>query len=87
MLFKIEKYGLLSLFGHGSIYFLLIKKFLETDYPRGRALEVFRWFHFDLKAKSRNFVFCPTRNCEKAIPTSPKGRYYRKPRGRAIGEF
>tara|TARA_R110002072_G_scaffold142036_1_gene287369 strand:+ start:151 stop:363 length:213 start_codon:yes stop_codon:yes gene_type:complete len=50
------------------------KKFLETDYPRGRTIEVFCRFHFGLGAKNRNFIFCPTRNCEKAIPTSPKGR-------------
>ena len=29
------------------------KKFLETDYPRGRAIEVFRRFHFGLEAKNR----------------------------------
>ena len=33
------------------------------------------------------FYICPTRNCEKAIPTSPKGRYNRKPRGRDVGEL
>jgi hypothetical protein len=68
------------------------KKFLETDYPRDRAVEVFRrtdsqGYHFGLRAKNQNFVLCPTRNCEKAIPTlprqpeagSPKGRYDRKP--------
>jgi hypothetical protein len=42
------------------------KKFLETDHPRGKAIEVFRRtdsyrYHFGLRAKNRNFVFCPTR--------------------------
>ncbi len=27
------------------------KEFLETNYPRGKAIDVFRWFHFDLKVK------------------------------------
>ncbi len=31
-----------------------INEFLETNYPRGRAIGVFRWFHFDLKVKNRN---------------------------------
>ena len=52
------------------------KKFLETDYPQGRALVAFRRtvsyrYHFGLRAKSRNFVFCLAR----------------KPRGRAVGEL
>ena len=29
------------------------KKFLETDYPRGRAIGVFRRFHFGLGTKNR----------------------------------
>ena len=35
----------------------LIKEFLEPNYPRGRAIGVFRWFHFDLRGKNRNSVF------------------------------
>ena len=38
------------------------KEFLGTDYPRDRAVEVFRRFHFGLKAKNRNSVFCLTQN-------------------------
>ncbi len=41
------------------------KKFLETDYPRCRAIEVFRQFHFGLGTKNRNFVFYLTQNCRK----------------------
>jgi hypothetical protein len=41
------------------------KEFLETNYPRGKAIEAFRSFHFgklnashfDLRVKSRNSVF------------------------------
>jgi len=37
---------------------LLNKKKFETNYPRGRAIAVFRWFHFDLKkVKNQNSVF------------------------------
>ena len=35
------------------------KKFLKTDYPRGRAIEVLRRFYFGLWAKNRNFIFTP----------------------------
>jgi len=41
------------------------KKFLETDYPQGRAIGVFRRFHFDLRSK---------KELRKAVPTSPKER-------------
>ena len=35
-------------------HFVRINEFLETNYPRGRAIGVFRWFHVDLKVKNRN---------------------------------
>ncbi len=37
-----------------SIPIWKINEFLETNYPRGRAIGVFRWFHVDLKVKNRN---------------------------------
>ena len=54
-----------------------------TSLPAGR----FRRFHFGLGTKNQNFIFCPTQNCEKVIPISPKGRLIRKHRGRTIGEL
>tara|TARA_R110002096_G_scaffold17720_6_gene61173 strand:+ start:6418 stop:6687 length:270 start_codon:yes stop_codon:yes gene_type:complete len=36
--------------------------------------------------KAFGIIFCPARNCEKAIPTFPKGEV-RKPRGRTVGEL
>ena len=35
------------------------KEFLETNYPRSRAIEVFRSFHFDLKVKNQNSFITP----------------------------
>jgi hypothetical protein len=51
------------------------KEFFETNNPRGRAIEVFRWFHFDLKkVKNQNSVFCPSRNLEKQfLPPQREG--------------
>jgi len=35
----------------------LNKEFPEINYPRGRAIEVFRSFHFDLKAQKSKFIY------------------------------
>ena len=40
------------------------KKFLESTYPRGRAIGVFRWFHFDLKDQKPKFYILDTRFLE-----------------------
>ncbi len=52
------------------------KKFLETDYPRGRAVEVFRRtdsyrYHFGLRAKTEILYFAPPGNPE----AEPSGNY------------
>ena len=50
-----------------------IKNFLKPTISDA-SIRVFRWFHFDLKVKNQNFIAFLSRNCEKAIPTSPKER-------------
>ena len=40
-----------------NVYFLNNKEFLETNYPRGRAIEVFRSFHFDLSGQKSKFCY------------------------------
>jgi len=69
------------------------KKFLETDYPRDRAIGVFpaspagrRRFHFGLRAKNRNFVFYLTRNCEKRFRPLPRRGEQETPR-QSLEEF
>ena len=37
------------------------KEFLETNYPRGRAIEVFRSFHFDLSVQKSKFCYLDSR--------------------------
>ena len=62
------------------------KKFLETDYPRGRAAEVFRRFHFGLKAKKRpeySGLYFPHPELLFGSSDLSQGEVNRKPRGRA----
>ncbi|MDO5970095.1 hypothetical protein Q4Q35_09775 [Flavivirga aquimarina] len=40
---------------------LINKEFLETNYSRGRAIEVFRWFHFDLKRSKTEILYLDSR--------------------------
>ncbi len=64
------------------------KKFLETDYPQGRAIEVFRRFHFGLLGpKTEILYFTSPRTAENGSSDLSKGEVNRKPRGRAIGEL
>ena len=37
------------------------KEFFETNYPRGRAIEVFRWFHFDQKRSKTKTLYLDSR--------------------------
>ena len=53
------------------MYFNIINKFLETNYPRGKAIGVFRSFHFDLKAQKSKFVYCTSPKTANAVLTSP----------------
>jgi len=61
------------------------KKFLETNYPQGRDIEVFSQFHFGFRAKNQNLVFCLTRNCLLAVSTSPKERLIGNPEAEPRG--
>jgi len=77
-----------------------IKKFLETDYPRGRAIELpacrqagFAGF-IPMVIGNRNFVFNLTQNCRKwqfrPLPRRGKSETlstYRQARGRTLGEL
>jgi hypothetical protein len=54
------------------INLICIKEFLETNYPRGRAIGVFRRFHFDLKPKN-----APTIR-DIILPHPPDGRAGRR---------
>jgi hypothetical protein len=82
-----------------GIYILTsIKKFLKPTIPEGSLRGISPQYrgHFDLRAKSRNFVFYLTRNCGKAAPTyaflslhssDARGEVNRKTQRRAFGEF
>jgi len=63
------------------------KKFLETDYPRGRAIEVFRRFHFGLGGQKSKFSILPHPELQKGSSDLSKGEVNRKPRGKAVGEL
>ncbi|MCF6295709.1 MAG: hypothetical protein L3J25_08465 [Flavobacteriaceae bacterium] len=43
------------------VYLWLNKEFFETNYPRGRAIEVFRWFHFALKRSKTKILYLDSR--------------------------
>ena len=49
------------------------KKFLETDYPRGRAIGVFRQFHFGLGDQKPKFYILPHPELRKGNSDLPKG--------------
>ena len=63
------------------------KKILETDYPRGRAIEVFCRFHFGLGAKNQILYFAPPGITKRQFRPPRRGGEIRKPQGRAIGEL
>ncbi|QVY66345.1 type II toxin-antitoxin system RelE/ParE family toxin [Polaribacter sp. Q13] len=44
-----------------SEYIREINIFFETNYPRGRAIEVFRWFHFDCRIKNQKICILDSR--------------------------
>jgi hypothetical protein len=50
-----------------------IKKFLETNYPRGKAAGVFRSFHFDLKDQKSKFIYYTSPKTVLTVLTSPQG--------------
>ncbi|MEN8187970.1 MAG: hypothetical protein ABFR05_12645, partial [Bacteroidota bacterium] len=61
-------------------------KFLETNYLRGRAIGVFRWFHFDLKVQKSKFIYLHlTQNCKNSFDLSSRrglsGNPEAEPRG------
>ncbi len=57
----------------------LIKKFLKTNYPRGRAIGVFRSFSFDLKVQKPKFFITPLPKLSPKVLTSPQGEVQRNP--------
>ena len=62
---------------------ILINKFLETNYPQGRAIVVFRSFHFDLKVQKRNLFITPHPKLSITVLTSPQVEVSKEPRGKA----
>ncbi len=46
---------------------MINKEFLETNYPRVRAIEVFRWFHFELLVQKPKFCYLDSRFRENDI--------------------
>ena len=50
------------------------KKILETDYPRGRAIEVFCRFRFGRRGQTKFYILPHPELLKKAVPTSPKER-------------
>ncbi len=66
------------------IGFTLNKKFLKTDYPQGKAIEVFRRFHFGLlEPKTEILYFTSPRTAENDSSDLSEGEVNRKPRGRS----
>jgi hypothetical protein len=57
--------------------FYEINKFLETNYPQGRAIGVFRSFHFDLKVQKKKFVYYTSPKIAVAVLASPQGEVKR----------
>jgi hypothetical protein len=54
-----------------------INKFLETNYPQGRAVGVFRSFHFNLKVQKTKFVYYTSPKTAVAVLSSHQGEVKR----------
>ncbi len=74
---------------------ILNKKFLKTDYPRGRAIEVFRQFHTQSSWAQALVSEPKPKFCILPHPILPKGssdppmaeEVNRKPRGKPSGNL
>jgi hypothetical protein len=68
------------------------KKFLETDYPRGRAVEVFHRtdsyrYHFGLRAKTEILYFAPPGIAKKQFRPPPRGGMIGNPEAEPSGNY